>query len=1151
MKKAIIVLSAALALASCGLSDPLSQPGIPEESGGKISLGGEIDQIYLTRASDSGFADKDEIGVYIVDYDNAAPGTLQSSGNRADNVKHTFDEASYKWVPAKDIYWKDKQTHIDVYGYYPYGNVSDVDNYTFTVSSDQRSTPRDGELGGYEKSDFLWGKVTDVAPTDKLIKISFHHRMAGIKISLTEGEGFADGEWASAGKNVLITGTRLQASANLAAGEVHATGDAGTGYIIPQIKGDEYRAVVAPQQIAAGTQLLAISVEGRTYKFSREETTELNSGKQHNFTISVNKKPDGDFEFSLAGQSITEWENDPISHDGTAKEYIVVNVETAGTLDECLKTAGKEASKVKNLKLTGTINARDFAVMKYWMTSLSSLNLKEVNIARCESGSLEYSESGFNTDYWYNGNETGELPSSALSDKNTLLHLILPDSITKIGQYAFGKCENLSGSLIIPEGVTSIEATAFYECRSLTSLSLPMSLKYIGENAFHNCGFTCELLLPENLEHIGSMAFYSCTGLYGSLNLPEGIKHLGENVFGSCSGFSGSLTIPDGLTTIGSGAFGTCYGLDGSLTLPDNLTSIGSYAFGGTSFTGELVLPEGLLSIGSGAFNGCKFSGRLALPEGLQVISDEAFYGTERLSGTLFIPEDVVSIGKSAFVNSGIESVVLPANLEVIKDGAFYNCFNLSRIVCKSEIPPYIMNGAFDGVSKENFTVEVPESAVAQYRTAPGWNEFKRISAYRNLSVSPAMLSALNSKATRNLMLYSEGDWTVESKPDWVNLSPSEGSGKSSISLEFSQKPSGAPREGEVVFKLKDKDYRTACKVSQYDFNHAEDEILTIQTASKGPGINIVLLGDGYSAKDISEGKLLSDINEAAGHFFSIEPYKTYKEYFNVYAGISVSPESGVGGVNTIVYNRFNTTAKDGGVLGGRNGTEDLLEILRYALKAPTVNEGNLAQTLTVIIPNTAEYGGTTYLFDDGTAISYCPKSSRAYPYDFRGIIQHEAGGHGFGKLGEEYIVHNAYIDACCNSYWDLLKAFEKGWFSNLSLSGNIGGVIWSHLLFHEKYKDFVDIYEGGFMHSRGVFRSEYNSCMNNCIPYYSTISRELIVRRIKSYAGEEFSFEDFADLDNIDGRPTVTSSSLSEGSTPAATYRHAPVMAGKRPSIK
>ena len=88
-------------------------------------------------------------------------------------------------------------------------------------------------------------------------------------------------------------------------------------------------------------------------------------------------------------------------------------------------------------------------------------------------------------------------------------------------------------------------------------------------------------------------------------------------------------------------------------------------------------------------------------------------------------------------------------------------------------------------------------------------------------------------------------------------------------------------------------------------------------------------------------------------------------------------------------------------------------------------------------------------------------------------------------------------------------------------------------------------------MHSRGVFRSEYNSCMNNCIPYYSTISRELIVRRIKSYAGEEFSFEDFADLDNIDGRPTVTSSSLSEGSTPAATYRHAPVMAGKRPSIK
>uniref|UniRef100_UPI003FED6E35 hypothetical protein n=1 Tax=Prevotella sp. TaxID=59823 RepID=UPI003FED6E35 len=62
-----------------------------------------------------------------------------------------------------------------------------------------------------------------------------------------------------------------------------------------------------------------------------------------------------------------------------------------------------------------------------------------------------------------------------------------------------------------------------------------------------------------------------------------------------------------------------------------------------------------------------------------------------------------------------------------------------------------------------------------------------------------------------------------------------------------------------------------------------------------------------------------------------------------------------------------------------------------------------------------------------------------------------------------------------------------------------------------------MDIYEGGFMHTRGVFRSEPNSCMNNDIPYYSTISRESIVKRIKLYAGEPFTFEDFVKNDKRD----------------------------------
>ena len=92
---------------------------------------------------------------------------------------------------------------------------------------------------------------------------------------------------------------------------------------------------------------------------------------------------------------------------------------------------------------------------------------------------------------------------------------------------------------------------------------------------------------------------------------------------------------------------------------------------------------------------------------------------------------------------------------------------------------------------------------------------------------------------------------------------------------------------------------------------------------------------------------------------------------------------------------------------------------------------------------------------------------------------------------------------------------FSLGWFQNLSLTGKMHEVPWSHFIYDERYSDIVDIFEGGYMHSRGVFRSEQNSCMNNDIPYYSTISREAIVKRIKAYAGEEYSFEEFVQNDS------------------------------------
>ncbi len=1088
----------------------------PSPNGNKaITLSGEIDQVAVTRVNDNGFADGDVMGVYIVDYNGSTPGTLQSSGNRGNNVRHTFDEANYKWTSAYDVYWKDKTTHIDVYGYYPFGSPTDVNNYAFEVAKDQSQEATNETMGGYEASDFLWGKAENIAPTDQVIRIPLRHRMSSAKITLVEGEGFANGEWAGLEKNVLVKNTKRESIIDMATGEVKATGEVATTGIIPYKKDDYYRAIVVPQTIAAETPLFSITVNGIAYTFKKSESFAYVSGKMHNFSIKVDKKEaTGDYTFSLIGESITAWENDDVSHDATMKEYIVIN-STPGGLKDAITAAGKDYTKLQNLKITGEVNASDFYFMRDEMEFLQALNMKEMIIV---------------------GESPNEIPDAALNSKTSLTHLLLPNKLEIIGTAAFAGCSNISGSLHIPEGVTEIKSEAFLDCRGMTgTLSLPSTLKKLGEvgnsnvtgAVFRACKFVCELKLPDGLEIIGNQTFYGCGSFYGELRLPENLKEIGLLAFDGCHNLTGSLEIPQGVKVVSGSAFSGC-GFNGTLTLHDGITALEGGAFNGCNFKGELNLPKELTVISDNVFYGCDFSGTLKLPEKIVTIGNNAFAYNWRLMGILEFPEGVETIGAGAFAHCrSIEGLIFPESLETIcyeasyyeDGGAFEGCYGIGSIVCKGGIPAYVQPGAFNGVPKDNFTLEVPESAITLYQTEQGWMDFKRIAAHHELVCRPSIACAINTETTRRLVLNAEGDWEVESMPDWCSLSQTSGSSKAELTLTIHQMPAGsATRVGEIVFKLKDKDYTHKCTVSQYDYIYAEDEIITKQTATKGNngGINLVFLGDGFDAKDISEGKYMAAMEEQIENFFGIEPYKTYRDYFNVHTAIAVSPETGIGAVNTIRYAKFETT-----FTGGVGLRCDYDAVFDYALRIPEVTRENLDQTLIIMVPNSTDYGGICQMWESGAAIAFCPMSTYGYPLDTRGVIQHEAGGHGFGKLGDEYIYHNAFIDFCdctCCGHVDALNYyFSLGWFQNLSLTGKMHEVPWSHLIFDDRYSDIVDIFEGGYMHTRGVFRSEQNSCMNNDIPYYSTISREAIVKRIKAYAGEEYSFEEFVANDKRD----------------------------------
>lgn len=1096
------------------------------------------------------------MGVYIVDYEGNKPGTLKVNGNRGDNVRHTFDEPNYKWNSAYDLFWKDKHTHIDVYGYYPFANPESIEDYQFEVQKDQSKATENGEMGGYEASDFLWGKVSDVAPTTSVIRLPMAHRMSNARVTLIKGSGFAEGEWANLEKIVLTANVARKASINLSTGEIKTAGAAESTMTIPSRTNDEWRTIVVPQTVAAGTTLFSITIGGVPYKFTKNEAFTYVSGKMMNFGIKVDKQTgSGAYKLTLVSESITPWENDLVSHDATTKEYIVIN-STPGGLKNAITAANKDYTQVRNLKITGQINAKDFYFMRDSMLRLSALNLKEVRIKGW--GKNEENEE----------NMDDQIPNSAfyfiqtVGGSNSLNRIVLPDTLKSIGSNAFYGCKYLSGSLIIPEGVTEIKRGAFNGCIGLNGiLSLPSTLKKLGNRGeddmgdegtdyyggvFQNCrNLTGNLILPDNLELIRGYCFSGCSGLYGELRLPAKLKRMGNCAFSSCSGFTGSLSIPQGITALPSEAFHNC-GFNGTLTLHNGITNIANDAFANCHFKGELHLPKSLKVISENAFCNNDFSGTLTLPSTLTHIGSNAFAYNWRLMGILDIPQEVESIGENAFSNCKmLEGIIFPESMETIRQGAFNECYGINSIICKGTMPAHIESGAFDGVAKDNFTLEVPESAISQYQAAPGWKDFKRIAAHHELVCRPSVACALSTEHKQKLVINAEGEWEVASKPNWCEVSPASGNKKTEVTLTIKGMAKNADsRDGKVVFRLKDKDYTHECSVSQYGYEYGEDEWITLQKATKGNngGINIVLLGDGFNAKDIASGKYLKDIKQEVEYFFGIEPYKTYRDYFNVYTAIPLSTESGIGTVNTIRYNRFNTT-----FTGGVGLKADYDEVFDYALGAPTVNKSNLNQTLIIMVPNSTDYGGICQMWEDGSAIAFCPQSTYGYPLDTRGVIQHEAGGHGFGKLGDEYIYHNAFIDACgcscCGHVLEFNGAKSLGWYDNLELTGKMHSVGWSHLIFDDRYSDIVDIYEGGYMHNRGVFRSEPNSCMNNDIPYYSTISRESIVKRIKAYAGETYSFEDFVKNDKRDAGIVESRAFGGNGDQrTSGTYQHAPV---------
>lgn len=291
-----------------------------------------------------------------------------------------------------------------------------------------------------------------------------------------------------------------------------------------------------------------------------------------------------------------------------------------------------------------------------------------------------------------------------------------------------------------------------------------------------------------------------------------------------------------------------------------------------------------------------------------------------------------------------------------------------------------------------------------------------------------------------------------------------------------------------------------------------DGEVKQLQKATKGKGIDVVLMGDAYSDRLIADGTYDRTMNVAMEKFFEKEPYKSFRDHFNVYSVTVVSKhDTYIMGASTALEGFFG----EGTEVGGNDGT-----VFKYGLKA--IGEERMDDALFVIMMNSPQYAGTCYSYypandsgdwGDGVATAYFPVGTDDEA--LAQVLHHEAGGHGFSKLGDEY----QYEGTISAEEIEIAHHQETfGWWKNIDFTSDPTKVKWSHFLTDFRYaNEGLGVYEGSFTYSIGAYRPTENSIMRYNVGEFNAPSREAIYYRIHklAYGADwEYDYEEFVKWD-------------------------------------
>jgi cell surface protein len=364
--------------------------------------------------------------------------------------------------------------------------------------------------------------------------------------------------------------------------------------------------------------------------------------------------------------------------------------------------------------------------------------------------------------------------------KSTTGDITIPSTVTEggvtytvkeIGFKAFENNRNIT-SVEIPSSIDSIGEYAFYECEEVTEYTLNNGLKIIGLGAFASAKKITSFKIPASVVNIGVHAFLFCEELTRFVVDPANTVYVSEDgilynkdkseliKFPAAKNLS-AYTMPNSVKIAKMGAMEGCGKIE-NIVFSENLDEIEEAAFMNCLRIEKVDLPAKLTTIGQQAFASCLKLHTINIPASVKKIESSSFYmsgrlqninvdpaNTEYLSedGILFnksktslitypsgkqedtykVPSTVTSIESRAFISTlALHNVDLPASLTKINTAAFFGCSKLQEIICRAAVPPALANNVFGGgVIASKVVLKVPTSAIAAYKAAEVWKNFK------------------------------------------------------------------------------------------------------------------------------------------------------------------------------------------------------------------------------------------------------------------------------------------------------------------------------------------------------------------------------------------------------------------------------------------